>query len=84
MSQPSSSEPVEILRVALAGEEWHYHIGADIFEDPANWGSILADIARQIAEMLAEEEGRDRLATLKGIVDTFAGDIDKDFPGAAE
>jgi hypothetical protein len=84
MSEPSDAAPVEMLRVQLAGDEMHFTIAADIFEEPGAWGHILADIARQIAQTLHEEEGRDAAATLRAIGDTFVSEIDKDFPGASE
>jgi hypothetical protein len=77
-------EPVDLLRVQIVGEDWHYSIAADVFEDAGNWGFLLADVARQIAESLAEDGKGDRAAVLRAVRDAFAHDLADDPPGAGE
>src|SRR5690349_7163115 len=55
MSDIPGKGPVDLLRVQINGQEWLYSIAADVFEEPGSWGYLLADVARQVAESLAED-----------------------------
>jgi hypothetical protein len=78
----SARGSVELLRVQIVGEEWHYSIAADVFEEPNNWGFLLADVARQIAESLAEDGKGDSDTLLRAIRESFVNDLAE--PGASE
>jgi hypothetical protein len=71
-----SSERVDLLRVQIAGKEWHYSIAVDVFEEPSSWGFLLADVAKQIADGLTEDGKGDRAAILRSIRATFCEDLD--------
>lgn len=58
---------LEVLRVWIAGEKQHVSIRVGVWDDPAGWGLLLADLARHIASSYEQSKGRDRLLTLKRI-----------------
>lgn len=78
-----SNERVDLLRVQIEGKEWHYSIAVDVFEEPATWGYLLADVARQIADGLNEDGKGDKAAILRSIRATFCEDLD-DAAGGSE
>ncbi|MBX3390841.1 MAG: DUF5076 domain-containing protein [Phycisphaeraceae bacterium] len=51
MPDAAASDPraLEILRVWAAGGKQHVSIATDLWRDPANWGIMLVDLARHIA-----------------------------------
>ena len=44
------SDAVELLRVWHVNGNQEFIVATDIWEDPAAWGLLLADLARQITE----------------------------------
>jgi hypothetical protein len=73
--------PIELLSVELVGDdELHIAMGpADLFEDPAVWGEVLANVARQVAQFMQQREARDPDATLRAI----AGKFNQELAGGA-
>lgn len=61
------SKSVELLRVWLAGEQQYVSIRVGVWDDPAGWGLMLADLARHVANSYGEERGLDRRKTLHRI-----------------
>ncbi len=53
MKDPRS---MEILRVWIAGGEQHVALAFGMWEEPASWGVLLADLARHIAEAHAQHD----------------------------
>ncbi len=47
---------LEVLRVWIAGGEQHVALAFGMWEDPAAWGLLLADLARHIAEAHAQQD----------------------------
>jgi hypothetical protein len=78
--------PIELLSVELVGEdELHIAMGpADLFDDPAVWGEVLANVARQVAQFLQQREARDPDATLKAIAGKFNEELLGGESGASE
>ena len=78
--------PIELLTVELVGDdELHIAMGpADLFEDPAVWGEVLANVARQIATFLQQREARDPDATLRAIAGKFTEELAGRESGASE
>jgi hypothetical protein len=66
---------IEILRASLIEDSLHCSLSADVFEDPATWGAVLADLARHIASALQEADGRDPAATLRAIGEAWAREL---------
>ena len=69
---------MEVLRAWFIGDVLHCSLDVDLFEDPAAWGELLADLARHIATGLHEKDGRDAVATLKAVRETFARELEED------
>jgi hypothetical protein len=66
---------MEVLRAWLVGEALHCSLRATVFEDPALWGAVLADLARHVAFGLQESDGADPTATLQAIRDAFSEEL---------
>ena len=78
----------ELLRVWIANQEQHISLRAGIWDDPAAWGMMLADLAGHIANAYEQSEGRDRADVLAQIkagleaewrtpTDELAGEIEQ-------
>ena len=54
----ASKDPrsLEVLRVWIAHGEQHVALSFGMWEDPAAWGLLLADLARHIAEAHAQQD----------------------------
>jgi hypothetical protein len=48
---------VEIARVWITTEGQRATLAASLWDDPAAWGLMLVDLARQIAEAYAKDQG---------------------------
>lgn len=57
----------ELMRVWVAHDQQYISLRTGVWEDPAAWGIMLADLARHVAESYGQEEGRDVAATLERI-----------------
>ncbi len=68
-------ESFEILRIWIAGGAQHVSLFAEVWDDPAGWGLMLADLARHIANAYAAE-GKDRAATLERVCQGFRMEMD--------
>ena len=67
-------DSMEILRVGLAGGAQHVTLKSGVWEDPAAWGLMLADLARHIANTYAAE-GQDKAAALERICEGFQAEM---------
>ena len=56
-SDPNS---VEMLRVWIAHEGQHVSLRVDVWDDPAYWGVMLADLIRHITNAYHQQYGVDR------------------------
>jgi hypothetical protein len=66
---------VELLRAWLVGDTLQCALRADVFEDPASWGEVLADLARHVASAVGEDSGADPEATLGLIREAFVQEL---------
>lgn len=66
---------LEVLRVWIADDKNHICIRTGVWDDPAAWGLMLADLARHVARMLEQEEGRDADATLRRIIEGLEAEL---------
>jgi hypothetical protein len=57
----------ELLRVWVANKGQHVSLRTGVWNDPAMWGIMLADLARHIANSYQQDMGIDRLKTLQRI-----------------
>jgi hypothetical protein len=46
-----------------------------VWEEPANWGIMLADVARHVANALEETRGLDKRTTLLAIAELFNAEL---------
>jgi hypothetical protein len=65
----------EILRVWIAGGAQHVSLFAEVWEDPAGWGLMLADLARHVANAYAAQ-GKDGVETLERVCQSFRTEMD--------
>jgi hypothetical protein len=74
---PDAGDPtaMEVLRAWLIAEQLQCSLRADVFEDPASWGAVLADVARHVALALQEADGSDSGGTLRTIGEAFAREL---------
>ena len=77
MSEPTTppDDAVELLRAWLVGDSLECSVRAGVFADPALWGAVLADVARNVAVGLHQEEGADAAGTLRLIAEAFAREL---------
>jgi len=68
---------LEVLRVWIANGEQHVALAFGMWEDPAAWGLLLADLARHIAEAHAQnDEGIDAEDFLEQLRSGFEAEMD--------
>ena len=72
---PSNADSVEVLRVWIVGNSLQCAIQADAFPDTGSWGAILADVVRNIATALHQQEGVPVEQTVQRIVQEFHEEI---------
>ena len=72
------SPTVDIARVWAADGELHVSLTAEVWEDPAAWGIMLVDLARQVAEAYERSRGiteQEALARLREGFDDEWGNL---------
>ena len=68
---------LEVLRVWIAGGEQHVALAFGMWEDPAAWGLLLADLARHVAEAHAQQDTKvDAEDFLEQIRNGFEAEMD--------
>jgi hypothetical protein len=67
--QAAEKDPksLEVLRVWLAGEQQHVSIRVGVWDDPAGWGLLLADLAKHVANSYQQAKGLERSRVLQRI-----------------
>lgn len=63
----SNSAALEILRVWIKDEQQGLACRADVWDDPAAWGLLLVDIARQVAHAYGQKRGANPASVLSRI-----------------
>lgn len=56
---------LELVRVWAGGGEQHVSIANNVWDDPANWGILLVDLAKHIAKSYSEENYDSTLARIR-------------------
>jgi len=68
----SDPKAIEIARIRAAHGKQHVHLRSGLWEDSGNWGIMLVDLARHVANAY-EQDGRgdyfDVLARIREILD---------------
>ena len=57
----------ELLRVWVANKSQHVSLRVGIWDDPAAWGIMLADLARHVVNAYNQDAARDPVETLQRI-----------------
>jgi hypothetical protein len=57
----------EVLRVWVANSGQQVSLRVGVWDDPAAWGILLADLARHMANAYRQDAGLDELETLQRI-----------------
>ena len=73
--EAGDSPAMEVLRAWFIGDVLHCSLDVDVFEDPAAWGELLADLARHVANALLDRDGSDPVTTLKTVRETFEQEL---------
>lgn len=67
----NDSHAIELLRVWVAGGGQHISLATGLWSDPANWGIMLVDLAKHIANAYTQAEGMDHSAVLRRLREGF-------------
>ena len=62
---------VEMLRAWVANESLHCILHPDVWREPGNWGILLADVARHVANAMEEKCNTPADVTLARIRELF-------------
>ena len=63
----TDSKSFELLRVWVADNKQHVSLRIGVWNDPAAWGLMLADLAKHIVNSYNQDAALDRLKTLQRI-----------------
>jgi uncharacterized protein DUF5076 len=58
---------LELVRVWVANKGQHVSLRTGVWDDPAAWGILLADLARHVANSYEQTAGLNRVKTLERI-----------------
>lgn len=67
----ADEKAIELLRVWASGGKQHVTLATKLWAEPANWGLMLVDLAKHIANAYEQTEGRDRSQVLARIHEGF-------------
>ncbi|MGD9109391.1 MAG: DUF5076 domain-containing protein [Phycisphaerales bacterium] len=70
-------DAVEIIRVWIAKGKQEVCLKVGMWNDPAIWGCLLADVARHIANVYAHAQKVDFDEVLERILEGFNDELDK-------
>ena len=69
------AQAVELARVWVVRERLQVALRADAIDHPVQWGAVLAEMARHIANASVQGRGADRTEVLDGIVLGFQASL---------
>jgi hypothetical protein len=61
------AKAIEMVRVWATGGKQHVSLASGLWDDPANWGIMLVDLAHHIANAYEQSKGMARAGVLKRI-----------------
>ena len=67
----SDAKSFDLLRVWVAHNDQHVSLRTGVWDDPAAWGLMLADLAKHIVSSYGQHVPLDRLNTLKRLKAAF-------------
>ena len=71
---PSGTDAHEVLRAWVADGGLTVSVRRS-FDDPAVWGILLADVARHVSRIYAEEDGTSEEEALSKVVETLTSEL---------
>ena len=66
----------EIARVWIAMKNQHCSLRIGVWDDPAAWGILLADLAKHVAKAYHQDKGLNEGGALMKIQEGFAAEFD--------
>lgn len=69
-------QSIEIIRVWIADQNQHFSLRVGLWDDPAAWGLLLADLARNIASAYEQDASLNREASLARIRQAFDTELE--------
>jgi hypothetical protein len=70
-------EAAEVVRAWIAHGDLHCTLKPTIWDDPGNWGILLADLARHVARAFQQHAGKPPDESLARIRAAFAAEMDE-------
>jgi len=67
---------IEVARIWAAHGQQHVHLRSGLWEDPGNWGIMLVDLARHVANAYEQDGRGDYFEVLARIRDLFDAEWD--------
>jgi hypothetical protein len=67
---------VEVLRAWIVNGGLHCSLKPSIWPEPGNWGILLADVARHVADAFQRESGQSPIESLERIRLAFQAELD--------
>lgn len=74
-SAKADSASFEILRIWVANKGQHVSLRTGVWNDPAAWGVMLADLAKHVANSYSQDARLDRVEVLRRIRATFEAEM---------
>ena len=71
----SSNDLKEIARISLSDEHQHFLFSPEVMDDPIDWGYLLADFARLLANSYQESQNSDSHSVLSRILEGFHAEL---------
>jgi hypothetical protein len=68
-------DSMELIRVWMANKNQHFTLRVGLWDDPAAWGLLLADLARNVAQSYEQENSVDVRSALDRIRLAFNTEI---------
>lgn len=65
----------ELLRVWVANKGQHVSLRMSVWQDPAAWGIMLCDLIQHIANIYQQDQGFDRVATVRRIMEGINAEL---------
>ena len=72
----SDPKATEIARIWAAHGQQHVHLRSGLWEDAGNWGILLVDLARHVANAYEQDGRGDYFAVLSRIHEIFEAEWD--------
>lgn len=72
----TDAKSFELLRVWVAHQDQHISLRVGVWDDPADWGRMLADLGRHIANSFEKFAHQDALSAFEKIRAGFEAEAD--------